>query len=352
MMSNLIIPCAGESTRFPDMRPKWMLAHPNGEYMFIASIEKMNLDRFDNIYVVVLAEHIFKYHCFDGIRKSFEKILKAKDMKKLKIITLSEKTDSQPETVAMAIEEEQIRGPIFIKDADSYFDFDDEITNGVCTYNLHDTEMIVVNNKSYVTVNDGGMITNIVEKRVASPDFCVGGYMFDDASEFLQNYYELQNQDGLYISHIIYNMLLKGNKFKQIKTNVYEDWGTLESWNKYKETFRTLFIDLDGTLVYSSAPYSPPFWGETLGIKKNIEYIRELYNTGRVQIIITTARTEEYREVTERQLKREEIPYDHILFGMLHTKRTIINDYAKSNKYPSCDAVNIIRDTNNLEEYL
>ena len=349
MKFNLIIPCAGESTRFPGVKPKWMLAHPNGEYMFIASIEKFNLNVFDNIYIVVLKEHIDKYKCYDGIVKSFNKI---KTKAKFNIVVLDKKTKSQPETIANAIELKNITGSIFIKDSDSYFNFNDIVENGVCTRNLHDIDMITVGNKSYVNIDDNGYITNIVEKRVTSSDFCVGGYSFESANEYLKYYNKLKHNTGLYVSHIIFNMLLDGKKFKQIKTSMYEDWGTLKSWNKYKETFKTLFVDLDGVLVYNSAPYSPPFWGDTLAIKKNVQYLRELHNTGRVQIIITTARTEEYRDVTLKQLTREEIPYDKILFDMLHTQRIIINDYAKTNKYPSCKAINISRDSNNLEDYL
>ena len=50
-MKNLIIPMAGKSSRFPDMRPKWMLTHPmTNRFMGIESILGFNLEFFDNIY--------------------------------------------------------------------------------------------------------------------------------------------------------------------------------------------------------------------------------------------------------------------------------------------------------------
>lgn len=347
MESNLIVPCAGQSTRFPGMRPKWMLAHPNGEFMVTVSLELIEPD-FDNIYIVILKEHVEKYNCLSGLLKSMDNNYTSG----VNIIVLDEPTNSQPETVAKAIEKENIKGSIFIKDADSYFDSYLITENAVCTYDLHKMQMTHPANKSYVSVNDKGNITNIVEKRVISPDFCVGGYSFESADEYMKYYNKLKDNKNLYVSHIIFAMLLDGKTFKQNKVNVYEDWGTLESWNRYKETFKTLFIDLDGTLVYSSAPYSPPYWGETKAIKENVEYLRELYDTKRVKIIITTARTSEWMKETLLQLDREGIPYDDILFDLPHGKRTIINDYAKTNSYPSCEAINLERDTPNLREML
>ena len=66
-MKNLIIPMAGKSTRFPNMRPKWMLTHPmTNRFMAIESILGLNLDFFDNIYYVCLEEHEKKYSFLDG----------------------------------------------------------------------------------------------------------------------------------------------------------------------------------------------------------------------------------------------------------------------------------------------
>ena len=65
---NLIIPMAGKSTRFPELRPKWMLTHPNGNFMALESILGFDLSLFNNIYFVYLKEHEEKYH----FRKGFQ----------------------------------------------------------------------------------------------------------------------------------------------------------------------------------------------------------------------------------------------------------------------------------------
>ena len=42
-MKSLIIPMAGQSSRFPDTRPKWMLTHPmSGDLMCVESLKGIN----------------------------------------------------------------------------------------------------------------------------------------------------------------------------------------------------------------------------------------------------------------------------------------------------------------------
>ena len=37
--------------------------------------------------------------------------------------------------------------------------------------------------------------------------------------------------------------------------------------------------------------------------------------------------------------------------GLNHSKRTVINDFSPTNPYPSCGAINISRDSDNLNEH-
>ena len=77
-----------------------------------------------------------------------------------------------------------------------------------------------------------------------------------------------------------------------------------------------------------------------------------MYDTGKVYIILTTARPSSAKDVTIDQMKREGIRYDNIIFDLFHANRTLINDYGTSNPYPTCDAVNIVRNSNELERFL
>lgn len=137
-----------------------------------------------------------------------------------------------------------------------------------------------------------------------------------------------------------------------MKQKNYIDWGTYEDWTKYISQYQTLFIDLDGVLVENSAEYLKPYWGTTDGIKENIEKINELYDSGKVCIIITTSRSTNYGEKTHKQLKKLGVKYHQILYDLPHCKRVIINDFAPSNPYPSCEAINIQRNSKNLSDML
>ena len=71
---HLILPIAGASSRFPDMRPKWMLTHPRGRMMITEAISKLCLARFSRITVVGL-EAIERQHRFEhALREEFAQI--------------------------------------------------------------------------------------------------------------------------------------------------------------------------------------------------------------------------------------------------------------------------------------
>ena len=66
---------AGQSSRFPNSRPKWMLSHPVSKtYMVLESISGINLDFFDKIIFVVLKEQIEKYGVLPFFKKELSKL--------------------------------------------------------------------------------------------------------------------------------------------------------------------------------------------------------------------------------------------------------------------------------------
>jgi hypothetical protein len=162
----------------------------------------------------------------------------------------------------------------------------------------------------------------------------------------------LREQDDLYISHLVYQMILAGKIFVAPVCADYEDWGTLRDWNRFKSQYATIFIDLDGVLVINSAEYFEPLWGQTEGIDANIRVLNQLYDSNRVQVVITTSRKESAREITIQQLKRIGVQFHQLVLGLNHGKRIIVNDYAQSNPFKSCDAVNIARDADELRTML
>lgn len=340
----LILPCAGESSRFPGLRPKWTLTQPNGNLMVCDAITKLQLEKIEKIVLIALKEHLVELK--ETIMGAFRK---ANIEKNIEIFELEKKTNSQPETVASYLRTLDKDVPFFIKDCDGQFECDIEPKNQIITADVSLIKGLNVGSKSYCNINELGIITTIVEKQVISRNFCVGGYSFASSKKFLSSYEKIKNYDSLYVSHVIDHMMLFNEEtFTNKSSNTYEDWGTIEDWLSYKETFATLFVDIDGVLFKNSSEFMNPKWGETLPLHDNVKYIKELKATNRVQLVLTTARSKKFADITEKQLKEAGIQYDEILYDMLHAKRILINDHAKSNPPPSCLSFSIQRDEDNL----
>lgn len=346
---NIIIPIAGRSSRFPDLKPKWMLTHPRGDYMVVEAIKGLNLENVNKIYLVGLEEHNKLYDFVSALTEQFECLGIAE---LVEYVLLEKQTRNQPETVAQAIVRSNIEGPIYIKDSDNYFVDTPVAGNSISCFDLHNLEHVNARNKSYVELNSDGNIINIVEKQIVSSTFCVGGYSFGSAQEYMEYYNQLKENDDLYLSHVIFHMILKGHSFSHSLVDEYVDWGTIKEWNKYKAQYSTMFVDLDGTLVKNSGQFVDPKWGTTDAIAPNVATLNAMHATGKVEVILTTSRKEKFRDTTIKQLDKLGIKYDQLIMGLVHGKRIVINDYAKTNPYKSCDAINIKRNSEDLKEML
>ena len=344
-MLNLIIPACGQSTRFPNLRPKWLLTHPAGTSMLQESISGLSLEKVDRIIAIVLKKHVEQYEFIDRVSESI-------DDNRLEFVVLDEPTDSQPETIALGIQKAGVEGAICVKDSDNFFKSDVKAGNFIGAIDLRDVDYINAGNKSYVVVGNKNNIVNIAEKDVISNMFCVGLYSFESAQKYLHYYEKLKGKDGLYVSHVIHSMLLDQQNFDVQHVTEFIDWGTLEDWNKFRSQYKTLFVDIDGCIVGASSNYMKPFLGETQALKENIEALNNLYDSGKVTVVMTTARFEKYRELTENQLKREGLKYHKLIMGLPHAKRIVINDFAASNPYPSCEAINLPRNVDCLKEFI
>ena len=340
---NLILPVAGESSRFPDMKPKFLLTHPNGNLMIMEAIKGLNLNKVETIVIIGLEEHEEKYEFSEDLKKEFSS-------HRVDIHLLKNKTKNQPETVYEGIKRSKLKGSILIKDCDNYFELKDyHNSNFIAVADLHNQDKINASNKSYVNIGSKNTVVNIIEKEIISNVFCCGAYYFEDVNEYLSYYKELADYEHLFLSHIIYKMILDKKVFFTKEVKNYIDWGTIEDWNNYRDDFSTVFIDIDGVLLENSGKYCKPKWGDVGGIVENIDIINKLYETNKVHIVITTARPE---DIAIKHLEKNNVKYHNIIANLPHAKRILINDYANSNPYPSAIAVNLERNSNRLGELL
>jgi hypothetical protein len=218
---SLIVPAAADKPEYKDLFPYIFLPAKDGMMICIKSLMGLNLDAFDNIYITILRKHAEHYN----IKELLELQFKSYHLDNAKIVVLDEPTTSQAETIYRTIQQENITGSIFIKDADGSFDASIEPHNGVAVFPLEQMESIDPRNKSYVAVDDMQYVTNIIEKRVVSHFFNAGGYCFQSAEDFCRGYLELSAYKHLYLSHIIYAMLLNNKTFRPIHVENFKDWG-------------------------------------------------------------------------------------------------------------------------------
>lgn len=108
--------------------------------------------------------------------------------------------------------------------------------------------------------------------------------------------------------------------------------------HKVSNLGKTWIFDLDGTIVRHNGY-------KTDGYDTLLEGAKEFLDGIPMQdvIIIVTSRKEDSRQITMDFLKRMQIRYDHILFGMPYGERILVND-KKISGLKTAIAVNTDRD--------
>jgi hydroxymethylpyrimidine pyrophosphatase-like HAD family hydrolase len=107
---------------------------------------------------------------------------------------------------------------------------------------------------------------------------------------------------------------------------------------------KTIFCDLDGTLVKHSNPIDiqdPYFELQVLpGVhEKLIEWDTKGYH-----VVITTGRKEIARDATVKQMQRAGINYDQLIMGFGGGDRILINDRKKDSNRDTAYVINLTRD--------
>jgi hydroxymethylpyrimidine pyrophosphatase-like HAD family hydrolase len=106
---------------------------------------------------------------------------------------------------------------------------------------------------------------------------------------------------------------------------------------------KTIFCDLDGTLVKHSNPIviqDPNYELEVL--PGTHDKLRE-WDTKGYYIVITTGRKRSAREATKKQLSRAGILYDELIMGFGGGDRILINDRKLDNNRDTAFVINIER---------
>ena len=232
-MSTLILPCAGRSSRFPNLPPKWMLDNNDKESMLEMVIGSMP-QNFKQTIITITAEQQKRWGAFDFLNS---RLKWGAD-----VIILDNPTRSAAETVYQTIQDGLIEGPITIKDCDCAVEYNaSNLTNYIVGLKVKkDSRIKRLEAKSFIKKNDDNIIEDIVEKRMISNDICVGVYSCD-ANKYCESYTNIIDSDvylanqEIYVSHIFSPMILSESAiFSHIEADSFVDWGTLEDWENNK----------------------------------------------------------------------------------------------------------------------
>lgn len=229
---SLIVPMINTSKKYENSVPiEFQYDNKTGKINCIKSIEGLKLsyiDTFSRIYFIILSKHEEKYHVSQKIMLSVKNSM----LNGIECVFtfLDKPTSSQAETIYTEIKKYDIKGPIFIKDADNMCILNSNLKkNSVLVYPLENTPIVDPQHKSYVAIDDQNFVVNIIEKKVVSNLFNCGGYSFNSALDFIEAYEAVQMFEDItshmYISHIIYWLILnKKLKFRPIEAVGYEDF--------------------------------------------------------------------------------------------------------------------------------
>ena len=339
MELNVIFPCAGLSTRFPNLRPKYLLTDYRGKLMIENAAE--NFLGKHRIIISVLKEHDIKFKAVDRLRTVFGN--------QVEIVVLDNPTQGPADTVYQTIKKANVAGAFLIRDCDSFFDADITDHNTIYVSSLSaNSDVRNCGAKSYTLSNNQGIVYKVVEKQVVSDHFCVGGYQFVSADVYCTAFEQLStgHNKELFVSNIVDFLLEKNTVFVEKTVRNYVDVGTSEDWFRFNKK-PTYFIDIDGVLIKNSSDYHNDY--EIL--HKNVAALKAELEKG-CKLIFCTARPEKYKEITERTLKDLGFGDCMLIMGVHHSSRVLINDFANSNPYPSAVAVNLPRDSDTLKDYL
>jgi hypothetical protein len=349
MRRTLLLPCAGKSSRYPGLRPKWMLTLPDGELALARAAASLPQDSYDRLIVAIRADHDAKYRA----RALLERVFGGQ----AEILILAKDTAGPADTVAQMLRDARIDGPFAIKDADSFFDpMPLPDSSFVALSDVRTSpQMSNVGAKSFAVINENNLVVEMVEKSLASNFVSVGLYGFADAGAYLDSFAAVgaAAQTGeLFVSHVMNYAIENGLAVAPLPVRGLVDVGTLEDWRRHVRPRGTIVTDLDGVVFENHSRYFAPFWDDPdRPIAENVAALRHWQEQG-AQLVFMTSRPERYRGKTEAALRALGLEPHALVMQCNHGRRFLVNDHAASNPYPAAVAVSTERNSPTLSDYL
>lgn len=340
----IIVPAAGLSTRFPNMKPKYLLYDYKCDMMLMNALRPFRTKGY-RIHIGILKEHQEQYDVIKQIQHEW--------CDNINYVIIDKPTRGPADTVYQIIKSAGLHtSEIFIKDCDSFFEHDISFNdNYICVSKISEHEILKkLSSKSFTVSNNNGIITDIVEKEVVSDTFCVGGYKFSSALLYKQAFEELNTDREIYVSDVIGRCINNMNIFTEKPVREYVDVGTAADWFEFNDK-PVIFCDIDGTIIKAQSRLQLEAKEECEPLENNIKRLLQLQDQG-AQFIFTSARENQYTSLTREMLYELGFRSFNLICGLQNSKRILINDYNNSNPFPRAEAINIKRDSDNLIDFL
>jgi hypothetical protein len=348
-MRTVLLPCAGRSARYPGLPPKWLLTTPDGDLAIERAAASIAPAATGRRVIAILAEHEAAHGARAAIRRAFGP--------EIEILVLDQFTAGPAETVSLMIERAGVRGPIAIKDADSWFD-PPAMPSGsfVATIDLRrHLGLSRVAAKSFVEINEQNLVAAVIEKHVASNFVSAGLYGFADAGQFSTWYRTVARETGrheIFVSHVISEALRQGEILRPCPVTNPIDVGTLDDWHGFTRSRQVMFVPIDGVVFTAQGRHTPPYWGDPPApIEQNVAYLRALQHAG-AQLVFLSSRGEEGREQTLRALHALGLSPHALVMGCLHGKQVLVGAFEGALPCPAATAVNLPRNSAALNQFL
>lgn len=345
----LLLPCGGKSSRYPGVRPKWMLTLPDGTLALKRAAESVAVSDFDRTVIAVRADHEERYGCRTMLRRAFGP--------DAEVLVLPGDTRGPADTVSHMIRYGGVSGRIAVKDADSFFR-PKALPEGnfvaVCDVRTA-PQMTHVGAKCFAVLNEDGLVVQMVEKSLVSNFVGVGLYGFSDAGLFQDHFTPLFREVGegeIFVSHVLNCAILEGEAVSAHSVEDYVDVGTLGDWRRFVRMQGIIVCDLDGVVFENHSAFVAPYWDDPdKPIGPNVAVLLDWLQGG-AQLIFVTARPEACRAKTEAALAELGLGGQTLVMGCKHGRRFLVNDHAPSNPFPAAVGISIPRNTPCLGDYL
>jgi NDP-sugar pyrophosphorylase family protein len=309
----IVVPCAGRSSRYPNLPPKWSLADQEGRPMLFRALDGLELAG-HTVAVTILREHEELLDATAGIKRALGG--------NVEVVILEEPTRSQSETVHLTLKRTEWTSAFLVKDSDNFFNLDslEQPFNYVCVDSLNNHDNINPRNKSYVQIDHVDRIIGIREKHVVSDLFSVGGYFFSEAAVFNEHFESLlrhadDTHPEIFLSDVIAHMLLSGHPFNIRRISAYRDWGTVKEWKQELRRQQVFVVALDGVLFEMGSLHFRPRFEDVKPRMDSVRTVVELIGQGH-QVVALTVRPPQLHEITSAQLAAAGLPDLPVSYGM------------------------------------